>query len=64
MDPTRFCPKCTKWTIIEKDPAIYMANPPKRRVRDWCACGWRGEWRTIVFPAVVTLQTRWDRLNP
>lgn len=57
------CPNCGKRTVVEDDPAIYMTDPPKRRRRDWCGCGWRGEWVLMTRERAPTLMEEWDNLN-
>lgn len=58
------CPKCGKKTISERGDMVYLTYPEQYCDRDWCLCGYRGEWVTkSAMTHEEILTDAWKRKN-
>lgn len=58
------CPKCGKITVRERNKILYLTYPEQYEERDWCQCGYRGEWeKNRTKTQEEFLNEKWKRMN-
>ncbi len=59
------CSDCGSNMVRRYEEAIYLSNPPKRKLEWWCKCGMTHDIRFEEIPnSQPTWEQEWERINP